>query len=332
MFTIILKNTIKNTLLLNNNNNKHYLSTFNLMRQHLRESLETTCIEIPCAHDGLSAKLIVEAGFQSLFVSGYGCAASRGLPDTGYTTLTEALSMTNTIIDAVRFSLPGFERTSNNKANNNIVSVCVDCDTGYGNEINLRRTVAGFAKIGASAIMIEDQVSSDKRCGHAGGKSVVSYEDAVKRIRAVCQARNDIEKNMLIIARTDANAIYGLEEAIKRGKAFRQEGADIVFIEAPQSLEELNEIGKFDNGFKMANMLLGGKTPFVSALELKKKGFHLSAYPFDILIPAISIMKKTLQDLKLGKRKQPSKEEIEHLWEIVGFNEYREREKKMGKV
>jgi len=274
----------------------------------------------------MSARLIVEARFDALFVSGYGLAASKGFPDTGLLSYREVLEASQAIVDAARLvgSLPGYAPVESSAR----TAVICDADTGYGNEMNVRRTVCGFHAIGASAIMIEDQVSP-KRCGHAQGKTVVSRDDAVRRVRAACEARDEACGGEIgIIARTDARGVLGLDEALARARAFEDAGADVVFVEAPQSLEEMRLVARAST-LSMANMLLGGRTPErLSNAELKDMGFALAAYPFDMLIGGLAAMRGALAGLRDGRRQRPSQADIDHLWDFTGFNAYREREKR----
>jgi len=176
--------------------------------------------------------------------------------------------------------------------------------------------------------MIEDQ-QQPKRCGHAKGKSVIPFDRAVSRIRAACDARDELESEIVIIARTDARVEFGLEGALERARAFRSAGADITFVEAPQSMEELAIVGndKESGPYKMANMLLHGHTPNVSSADLHKMGFTLAAYPFDLLVASISAMKQALQNLEAETR-SIDKKQVDELWEVAGFNKYYQAEKK----
>ena len=176
--------------------------------------------------------------------------------------------------------------------------------------------------------MIEDQ-QQPKRCGHARGKTVVPFENAVSRVQAACDARKDSGSDIVIIARTDARAEHGLEEALKRARAFHRAGADLTFIEAPRSMQELEIIGKDTEcgPYKMANMLLHGHTPNVPSEQLSEMGFKLAAYPFDLLVASISAMNATLQDLKLEKR-TIEKKQVDALWDVAGFNKYYDVERK----
>jgi len=190
--------------------------------KRLRELIEAPEILIlPGAWDGLSAILIEQAGFQGVYVTGGGIARSTGVPDIGLITLHEQVARVKMICEAVS------------------VPVLADADTGYGNAINLMRTVREMEAVGTAGIHIEDQVTP-KRCGHYEGKEVVDRREFVKKIEAACAARRDAD--FVIIARTDARAVMGLAEAIARGQACRKAGADVIFIEAPQTVDEVKRV------------------------------------------------------------------------------------------
>jgi 2-methylisocitrate lyase-like PEP mutase family enzyme len=190
---------------------------------------------MPCCFDALSAKLIEQAGFSLTFMSGFATSASRiGQPDLGLMSYAEVLDQARNITDAIQIPL------------------IADGDTGYGNAMNVRRTVTGFAKAGAAAVMIEDQLAP-KRCGHTPGKAVVSRAEAFDRIRAAQDAK-DAGADILILARTDARHDHGLSEAIDRAAKFKELGADILFVEAPKTVEEMQTICRELPGPKMANI------------------------------------------------------------------------------
>jgi 2-methylisocitrate lyase-like PEP mutase family enzyme len=208
----------------------------------------------------------------------------------------------------------------------------MDADTGYGNEMNAKRTIATYARMGLAGVMIEDQ-KQPKRCGHAKGKQVVDREEAISRVKAACDVRAELGLDIVIIARTDARALLGLEEALERASAFRSVGADVTFVEAPQSEEELKEVGRDEKSgpWKMANMLLFGKTPNFPANTLHNWGFTLAAYPFDLLAASIAAMEHGLKELALERRAVTDKAQVEGLWDVAGFNRYYEAERKYAK-
>jgi 2-methylisocitrate lyase-like PEP mutase family enzyme len=240
--------------------------------QRLRELLAQPNIEVmPGCYDGLSAKLVAAAGFKVTFMSGFAVSAARlGLPDTGLISFAEML-------DTLR----------NCCAAAGSVPVIGDGDTGYGNALNVQRTVTEYARAGAACVMIEDQVSP-KKCGHTRGKQVISREEARMKIRAAVDARADAD--ILIMARTDARAVHGFDEALARCKDFEAEGADIIFFEAPETEDEMR---RFCSAMKkpcMANMVPGGKTPVLTPAKLQEVGYRLALYPVMLLSSAISAM------------------------------------------
>lgn len=264
------------------------------------------CLTVPACFDALSAKLIERAGFKATFMSGFSVAGARlGMPDTGLISYGEMLDQGRNICAAT--SLP----------------VIGDGDTGYGNPMNVRHTVRGYAAAGFACVMIEDQVAP-KRCGHTEGKQVVGRDEALTRIRAAVDARND-GADILVMARTDANATDGFEEAIWRIRAFAEAGADILFLEAPNSEREMRAFCDAVPGPKMANMLEGGATPVLPPDELGKMGFKIALYPIDLLSTSIAAMNEALAALNAGKR-PPRLVKFSEMREIVGFDQYRKDE------
>ncbi len=260
---------------------------------------------MPCCFDGLSAKLIERAGFALTFMSGFAVSAARlGLPDTGLISYGEMLDQGRNICDAVKIPVIG------------------DADTGYGNALNVRRTVQGYARAGFAAVMIEDQLAP-KRCGHTRGKQVVGRNEALTRIRAAVDARDECDRDILILARTDARATDGLKEAIARCQAFHRIGADILFVEAPQSEEEMRELCREVPGPKLANMVEGGDTPLLGPERLEDVGYQIAAYPLTLLSAAVRAMQEALTALRRGT--EPSGLlAFEELRDIVGFPAYDE--------
>ena len=259
-------------------------------------------LPIPSCFDALSAKLIEQTGFDAMFMSGFAASASRiGEPDLGVMTLTEVLDQLNNITDAT--SLP----------------VIGDGDTGYGNAMNVQRTVKSFAKIGCAGVLIEDQLSP-KRCGHTPGKDVVSREEAFDRIRASVDARE--EKDILIMARTDANHTHGIKEAIERAQKFYELGADILFVEAPKSEDEMRLVCKEVPGYKIANTVEGGLTPNLSMKELEGIGYNLAVYPLTALSSAMKAMVDSLTKLKTDSDRSNNLMSFEELRKRVGFDDY----------
>jgi 2-methylisocitrate lyase-like PEP mutase family enzyme len=225
----------------------------------LRERLAAPgLLVVPGAYDALAARLIEEAGFPAVYATGAGIAnAYLGWADVGLTTMTEVRDAVRHIIGATR--LP----------------VMVDADTGYGNAINVVRTVREFEQIGAAALQLEDQVFP-KRCGHFAGKEVVACGEMVGKVRAAADAR---QTDLVLIARTDALAIEGLEGALVRARAYRAAGADVLFVEAPRSVDELRAVGEALRGTPLlANMVEGGLTPLLPAADLEALGYKIALY------------------------------------------------------
>ena len=261
-------------------------------------------LPIPSCFDALSAKLIEQTGFDAMFMSGFAASASRiGEPDLGVMTLTEDLDQLNNITDAT--SLP----------------VIGDGDTGYGNAMNVQRTVKSFAKIGCAGVLIEDQLSP-KRCGHTPGKDVVSREEAFDRIRASVDARE--EKDILIMARTDANHTHGIKEAIERAQIFHELGSDILFVEAPKTEDEMRLICQEVPGCKIANIVEGGLTPNLSMKELEDIGYNMAVYPLTALSSAMKAMVDSLNKLKIDDDRSSNLMSFTELRKRVGFDDYYE--------
>jgi 2-methylisocitrate lyase-like PEP mutase family enzyme len=241
-------------------------------------------------------------------MSGFAVSAARlGLPDTGLISYGEMLEQGRNICNAVSIPVIG------------------DGDTGYGNALNVKRTVSGYAQAGFGCVMIEDQVAP-KRCGHTRGKQVVDREEAVGRIRAAVDAREE-GADILIMARTDARAPNGFDEAMWRIKAFAGLGADILFLEAPESEDEMRDFCDGVPGHKMANLVEQGDTPLLPPEALHQMGFKIVLYPLTMIKAAMAAMETALQTLKLGQTPE-SLAEFAHLREVVGFEDYYEAEKK----
>lgn len=263
---------------------------------------------MPCCFDAHSAKLIAGAGFPLTFMSGFAVSATRlGLPDTGLISYGEMLDHGRNICAAVDIPVIG------------------DGDTGYGNALNVRRTVQGYAAAGFAAVMIEDQVAP-KRCGHTRGKQVVAREEALQRIRAALDARDE-GADILILARTDARATLGLDEALARARAFEAEGADIIFVEAPENEDEMRAIAETTARPNLANMVEEGDTPILPPDRLEAMGFKIAAYPLTLLSAATRAMEEALAALKAGEPPQ-GLSSFDHLRKVVGFDAYFEAEKK----
>ena len=262
-------------------------------------------ITMPCCFDALSAKLIEQEGFGLTFMSGFSAAASRiGEPDLGLMSYGEVLDQARNITDAVSIPVIG------------------DGDTGYGNAMNVRRTVTGFAKAGCAAVMIEDQLAP-KRCGHTKGKEVVGRDEAFDRIKAAVDAR-EAGADILILARTDARHQHGLSEAIDRAAKFAELGADILFVEAPKTVAEMRELCAALPGPKMANIVEGGETPDLTPDELTDIGYQIAAYPLSLMAAAMKAMVETLQLMKAGKPRTDMLMDWGQLRNRIGFDAYYE--------
>jgi len=263
-------------------------------------------LAMPGCHDAMSARLIEEAGFELGFMSGFAVSAARlGMPDTGLISYAELADQGANICRAVSIPMIG------------------DGDTGFGSAQNIKRTVQGYANAGFAAIMLEDQVSP-KRCGHTEGKSVVSRDEALMRIRAAVDART-AGADILIMARTDARACVSLDEAIARCRAFRELGADITFLEAPLDEDEMRRYCAQVDGPKMANLIEGGKTPLLSHARLEEIGYKIAVYPLTQLNVSIRAMRAALQELQAG-RPASAAMDFEQLKSAVGFPAYYEEE------
>ncbi len=253
---------------------------------------------MPGVYDALSAKIAARSGFEVVFITGYSLSATLlGEPDFGLLTQTEVVNAA-TRICAVSDT-----------------PVIVDADTGYGNAINVIRTVEDLIRAGAAGMFLEDQVWP-KRCGHMKGKQVITLEEQLNKLRAAIDARKD--RNFFIVARTDSRQAMGLDEAITRGVAFKEAGADAVFIEAPQSKEEMKGIASRVPGPLVANMLERGVTPLMGPAELKELGFQLIVWP---LAPLYSVA-KTLADTYGTLRREGST--IKILDKLMPFDDFNE--------
>ncbi len=262
---------------------------------------------MPGCHDAISAKLCEQAGFESAFMSGFAVSASRlGEPDAGLISYAEMQNQGQNICNAVSIPIWG------------------DGDTGFGNACNIKRTVKGYTQAGFACIMIEDQ-QSPKKCGHTKGKSVVNRDEACMRIQAAVDARNE-GADILIMARTDARATDSLEEAITRAKLFHEIGADINFLEAPESIEEMQQYCSNVGGHKFANLIEHGKTPILAHDQLEAMGFKIAVYPLSLLNVSILAMQTFLKALKNGESTELM--EFRELTKTVGFPEYYIEEKK----
>lgn len=250
----------------------------------LRELLASADLLVaPGAYDGLSARLIAQAGFPLVYMTGFGTAASvLGQPDVGLLTMSEMVSRASALA-TVTGDIP----------------LIADADTGYGNPINVRRTIREYERAGVAAVHLEDQIWP-KKCGHMEGKQVIPMQEMVQKIHAAVDARQD--PDFVIIARTDANAVTGLEDALARGKAYQDAGADVIFIEAPRSIEELQAIQRaFPAVPLLFNWANSSKTPMLSLPEIRQLGFKLVIFPVALLFAATQTMLNLLEVFKRGE-------------------------------
>ena len=233
---------------------------------------------VPGAYDALTARLVELGGFDVVYATGAGISNSQlAVPDIGLCTMNEILDQVRRMISAIEIPL------------------IADVDTGFGNAVNVYRTVRDFERAGVAGLQIEDQVSP-KRCGHFSGKQIVSFDEAVAKIKVAVQARTD--PDLVIIARTDAIAVAGMDEAIRRAKAFLAAGADLLFVEAPNSTEQLAIVGREVPGRKLANIVEGGKTPVVPAEDLKAMGYSMALYANLVMRSSVLAIQNNLEHLR----------------------------------
>jgi 2,3-dimethylmalate lyase len=266
-----------------------------LVRRYLSEKGQ---LVMPGVFDALSAKIAARAGFEVIFITGYSVSATLlGEPDFGLLTQTEVVNTAQRVCSVVD------------------TPVIVDADTGYGNAINVIRTVHDLIRAGAAGMFLEDQIWP-KRCGHMKGKLVIPVDEQLKKLRAAIEARNDCD--FYIVARTDSRQALGLTEAITRGVAFKEAGADAVFVEAPESKEEMKEIATHVPGPLVANMLERGVTPLMGPQELKELGFDLIVWP---LAPLYSVAKSLTEVYSTLRRDGSTKKILDRLMPFDEFNE-----------
>jgi len=246
----------------------------------LRELMDKKDIILaPGAYDALSARIVEAVGFDAVYMTGFGTAASLlGYPDVGLVTMNEMVDNARRIVEAVN------------------IPVIADADTGYGNPINVIRTVQAYEDAGVAGIHIEDQVFP-KKCGHITGKQVVPKDDMVEKITAARDAKRN--KDFLIIARTDAIAVEGIESAIERAKEYYKAGADMIFVEAPENMEHIRLIARELKGIPLLfNWAEGGKTPPVDLNTLRELGFKIVIFPISTLLSATKAMIRVLETIK----------------------------------
>ncbi|MDB3872812.1 isocitrate lyase/PEP mutase family protein [Pelagibacteraceae bacterium] len=273
--------------------------------QELKQLLDNEkLVTLPGCYDALSAKLIEHSGIKAGFMSGFCVSSTRlGMPDTGLISYTE-------MQDQVR-----------NISNITSIPFLFDGDTGWGNAGNIFRTVRGYADAGAAAIMIEDQ-KWPKKCGHTKGKDVVDLEEAKSRIKAAADASKiNGEKDILVMARTDAIATRGLKDAIDRMNKFKELGADLLFVEAIKSKEDMKTVIKEVPGYHMINLIEDGETPLLEINELEDIGFKIAVLPLTLMSASVKTMQESLINIK-NRKYNTNVSKFEDLRDVVGFNEY----------
>lgn len=279
-----------------------------LLRTMINERKALVC---PGAHDVISAKLIEQAGFKALQISGFGLSATYlGLPDMAFLSFTDMLDFSRNIIQAV--SIP----------------VIVDADTGFGNAISAMRVTEQFILAGAAGMNIEDQVFP-KRCGHMEGKRIISIDEMVMKIGACKEKRDSLDPDFIINARTDAIAVAGVDEAIKRGNAYAEAGADLIFVEAPRTREDIIKVVKEIDcpvSINLFDAVIGGKTPVMPISELRKMGVARVSIPVGTTFAAVKGVKNYLEAIK-NDQIAPGRTDLVCLFEefkdIVGYDYYR---------
>jgi len=270
---------------------------------------------IPGVYDALGAKIAQKVGFDAMFQTGYGTSATLfGMPDYGFIGATETVDNARRICRSVS------------------VPVIVDSDTGYGNALSVWKLVKELESAGASGIFLEDQ-RWPKRCGHMQGKEVISQQEYTEKLSAAIDARES--KNFIIVARTDARATEGLDEAIQRGQQNKKTGADAIFVEAPRSIDEMKRIGKEINAPLVANMIEGGATPLSSSETLSKMGFNIILYPLSVLYANTFATMNILKELKKSGNTLKYKEKVvnfDQFNDLVELSKFRKMEAKYGKL
>ncbi|MEA4954522.1 MAG: isocitrate lyase/PEP mutase family protein [Pseudoflavonifractor sp.] len=282
----------------------------------LRELINQPEIIIaPGVYDGISTRCVNQAGFKAAYMTGAGVAASMtGFADIGLTTMTEMVSAARMI--AMTSDIP---------------LIC-DADTGYGNQLNVIRTVHEYEQAGVAAIQLEDQLAP-KKCGHMGGKSLISADEFVQKLKAAVNEK--FYRDTLIIARTDARAVEGFNHAVERAKMYIDAGVDMLFFEAPQSVEEVYQVGKLfgDQVHLLSNQVYGGKTPSMTADELQKAGYDLVIFPSTLPYAASVFLKQVsdnLMKIRTDKEAFPGSSNAMDLFLTMGLMEWREKEMKYG--
>jgi len=269
---------------------------------------------IPGVYDAIGAKIVEKVGFEAMFQTGYGTSATLfGMPDYGFIGSTETVDNARRICRAVS------------------VPVIVDADTGYGNALSVWKLVQELENAGASGIFLEDQ-RWPKRCGHMQGKEVVPIDEYAEKLQAALDARSN--KNFIIVARTDARATEGLDKAIERGLYYKKVGADVIFVEAPKTIQEMKKIGSAIDAPLVANMIEGGATPISSETKLHEMGFKIILYPLSVLFSNTYATLQILRELKRsGTTRKLNKKLVnfDQFNDLVELKKYRKLEKQYKK-
>ncbi|MFB6308016.1 MAG: oxaloacetate decarboxylase [Haloarculaceae archaeon] len=284
--------------------------------QRLRERIEDDeILALPGAYDALSARMVERAGFDAVFTSGFSIAATRlGLPDMGMLTMAENVEHVGKVTDSVD------------------VPLVADMDTGYGNVLNVRRTMHEVVDAGIAGVILEDQ-EWPKKCGHMNEKRVVPKDEHVRRIAAAADVREERDWDFVIIGRTDAREPHGLEEAIERGRAYERAGADVVFVEAPESRAELERIADEFTAPTFANMIEGGKTPFLTAGELDDIGFDIVVFPLTALFTVTKALEDAYEHLAAeGTTAGVAGVEFDAFEDVIDAESFREIEAKYANM
>jgi 2-methylisocitrate lyase-like PEP mutase family enzyme len=272
------------------------------------------CVIAPGVADALGARLVALEGFDAVYMTGFGTSLTRlGMPDVGLLTETEMVDNATRIVDASQ--LP----------------VVADADTGYGNPVNVRRTIRDYERAGVAGVHLEDQ-QWPKRCGHLSGKRVIPTEEMVAKLKSACDARRD--SDFVIIARTDAIAVEGIDAAFERAERYREAGADVLFVEAPVGVEQVKQVAQRFKGVPLLyNMAASGKTPDLPADELGRLGFKLAIYPNWMLLAAIPAMQGLLRELKRAGGIAAVRDKVatfKQLTEVAGLPEVQALEARYG--
>jgi carboxyvinyl-carboxyphosphonate phosphorylmutase len=285
-------------------------------RSRLRALLaEAAPLVAPGAYDALSARLVEQAGFDAVYLTGFGASASQlGRPDVGLLSASEMVDQVRRLVDAVE------------------VPVIADADTGYGNAINVIRTVRAYEQAGVAALHLEDQVMP-KKCGHMSGKAVIPLEEMVGKIRAAAEARRD--PDLVLIARTDAAAVHGLDDAIARARAFAEAGADVLFVEAPTSEADIARVaGELEGVAPLVfNWAEGGRTPPIPLERIAELGFSLVLYPIATLLAATTAVRAVLQTIRTDGSPTRAMDELptfEEFTDLIGLPEVQTLEQRFA--